>query len=273
MRRTRHVKGPNTRTAKGPLKTAKRAGQNKRHAGKAHSTASGADFWNREYQEGEHFSLSDKPGSELVKFVRWFRREQAHMDFSMMQVLDVGCGNGRNLLYLADQYDARGAGFDLSVSAVEQANARAAVGNLTERVRFYPHNLANPIPEPSDSVDLVVDMMVSHCLRASERAQYKQEVLRLLPPGGFVMIKTFLREGDQHAVRMMHDYPGGEEGSYIHPMIGIYEFVTTERAFREFWEDEFIIHLLNKSHGYTRLGGNVPYKRRYMVAYLERKGR
>ncbi len=272
MRRTRHTKGPNTRTAKGPLKTPARAGQNRKFAGKGHSTANGADFWNREYTEGEHFSLSDKPGSELVKFTRWFRGEQGHMDLSQMQVLDVGCGNGRNLIYLADQYGASGAGFDLSESAVASARASAEKLGISSSVRFYQHNLAEVIPESDQTYELILDMMVSHCLRSTERSRYKREVLRLLQPGGFMMIKTFLREGDQHAARMMRDHPGGEPNSYIHPMIGIYEYVTTEAAFREFWEDEFIIHLLHKSHGYQHWGG-VPYKRRYMVAYLERKGR
>jgi SAM-dependent methyltransferase len=269
-RRTRHVPTGKPRTANGPVIRAKRAGQNRKYAGQSHSVQNGADFWNREYTSGEHFSLSDKPGSELVKFARWFRREQAHMDFSMLNVLDVGCGNGRNLLYLADQYDAAGSGFDLSASAIASAE-KAAIGfNLTRPVRFYVHNLADIIPEPDGSVGVVLDMMVSHCLNRAQRLQYRAEIKRVLEPGGFVMIKTFLREGDEHAKKLIAEHPAGEEGSYIHPMIGIYEHVTTEKYFRDFWDEDFIIHLLHKSHGYQHWGG-TPYKRRYMVAYLEKK--
>ena len=233
-----------------------------------HSTISGQQFWNREYVEGNHFSLSLKPASELVKCMRWFRREQDHYDLSSMSILDIGCGNGRNALYMAETFGCQGSGFDFSSSAVEAANQLAKSEKLP--LDFFVHNLENPIPKPDASYDFAIDMMVSHCLRLPARQQYKSEIIRLLRDDGFLVIKTFLREGDEHAKRMIQTHPGGEPNSYIHPMIKIFEHVTSEREFVEFWEPEFQIIVLHKSHGYQHWGG-VPYKRRYMVAYLQKK--
>ncbi len=36
-------------------------------------------------------------------------------------VLDIGCGNGRNLLQVCQEFDMKGKGFDISGVAIEQA--------------------------------------------------------------------------------------------------------------------------------------------------------
>ncbi len=244
-----------------------KVGQVKRSvSGGKHSIQEGGRFWNREYKAGDHFSLSESEGADLKKFMRFMRREQDHLDVTTMSFMDVGCGNGRNSVYLAREFGMKGVGFDIAESAID--TARQLGRGLP--IKFYVHNLGEPdLAEPDLSCDLVLDMMVSHCLNKAERQNYRSEILRVLRPGGFMFVKTFLREGDEHAKRMIREHPAGEPGSYIHPMIGILEHTWGEEEFREFWGDDFRVHLLHRSHGYQRWGGQ-PYKRRYMVVYLER---
>jgi SAM-dependent methyltransferase len=245
----------------------KRAGQKRGHMNKDHNAKQGNSFWNKEYKKGEHFSLSDQESAELVKFMKWMKREEDHIDPSQLEFIDVGCGNGRNSVYLSRNFRMKGVGFDLAASAIESAQK---LGQGLP-IRFFVHNLCSPeIPLPDQSADLVIDLMVSHCLRSREREAYHQEMMRILRPEGYIFIKTFLREGDEHAKRMIREHPGGEEGSYIHPMIGIFEHTWTENEFVDFWGNDFNVRLLHKSHGYQRWGGQ-PYKRRYMVAYLQKK--
>lgn len=254
--------------AKAKVRTGPRGGQTKMStSGGKHSTQKGSSFWNREYQQGDHFSLSEKEGAEVHKFMRWLRKTDDFRMVSDLEFMDVGCGNGRNSVYLSREFGMMGSGFDISHTAID--TARQLGRGLP--VKFYVHNLAEPdLAEPDQSKDIILDFMVSHCLRDAERNNYRQELLRVLRPQGYVCIKTFLREGDEHAKRMIREHPAGEVGSYIHPMIGIYEHTWTESEFVDFWSADFIIHLLHKSHGYQRWGGQ-PYKRRYMVAYLERR--
>lgn len=230
-------------------------------------SAPGKRFWQQEYKSGEHFSLSLQHSSELTAFTRWIRKLAGDDVFTGVTVLDIGCGNGRNIGYLARQYGVSGVGFDVAESAIALAKTEFADTNI----RYITHDLHQlPYPIPDASVDFCLDFMVSHLLRAAERDMYREELLRVLKPDGWFVVKTFLREGDENAKRMIAEYPTGEDGSYIHPKIGVYEYVWTERAFREFYEPFFTIHLLHKSHGYHRWG-NIPYRRRYLVAYLERK--
>ena len=223
------------------------AGQVRRSVSRGkHSVTAGNQFWNREYKAGDHLSLSENEGAELKKFMRWMRREQNHIDVSTLRFMDVGCGNGRNSVYLAREFGMRGVGFDMAEAAID--TARQLGKGLP--VKFYVHNLSEPVlAEPDNSCDLVLDMMVTHCLNERERANYREEILRVLEPGGFMFVKTFLREGDEHAKRMIREHPAGEVGSYIHPMIGIYEHTWTEDEFTQFWGKEFKIHLLHRSHG------------------------
>jgi SAM-dependent methyltransferase len=223
------------------------------------------ETWDKEYQDPEYFSMSTKAGSEVVKFARHMRKEFGDDYFEYTQVLDVGCGNGRNLIYLAENYGAKGIGFDISQTAIKQA--KDAAGNLP--LKFIAQPIATRLPADDSSIDVVVDAMASHCLKEKERDEYMKELKRVTKSGGWMFIKTFLWEGDQHAKRMSEMYPGGEPYSYIHPRLGVFEHVWTEDRLINFLQRFGDIKFVYRSHGYHKMG-SVPYKRRYIVCYVEK---
>lgn len=224
------------------------------------------DTWDKEYQDPEYFSMSDKAGSETVKFARHMRKEFGDDYFNYTNVLDAGCGNGRNLIYLAENYGAKGIGFDISQTAINQAKVAAA----TLPLKFVAQPMQQKIPAEDQSVDVVLDVMASHCLKEAEREEYLHELNRVMKPGAWMFIKTFLWEGDQHAKRMSEMYPGGEPYSYIHPRLGVFEHVWTEDRLMEFLGRIGEVEFIYRSHGYHKMGA-VPYKRRYIVCYVEKK--
>ena len=92
----------------------------------------GAGFWNNEYkkgekgEKGERFPLSDKPSEDLLAFCSFLEREHGKNVLNNYQVaLDIGCGNGRNALHLAERYGMKVAGFDISKEGVWAAERRA----------------------------------------------------------------------------------------------------------------------------------------------------
>lgn len=222
-------------------------------------------FWDQEYKRPTHLSLSDEPADDLEKFTRWLARNDGeHVLYPKNTVLDLGSGNGRNLLYLAKEFRIKGIGYDLSEVAVTQAKAKAEKLPL----EFYKRSIVGDLGLPDRSVMLVLDMMTSHYLNQEERRILRDEIERVLEPGGFLFFKSFLAEGDLHAERLLREYPGKEPFTYIHPKIGVPEYVWTEERLREFFGGKFNIRKIYKSH--KHLSHGRAFRRRTIVAYLEK---
>ena len=87
-------------------------------------------FWNKEYNKRgavHNLTVSNKPSSDLVKFLKWLdKHPESGVELGVdSTVYDIGCGNGRNLIYLAREFGMRGGGFDISEEAITYANQRA----------------------------------------------------------------------------------------------------------------------------------------------------
>ncbi|MDO8603848.1 MAG: class I SAM-dependent methyltransferase, partial [bacterium] len=207
----------------------------------------GHTFWDKEYKAGNHLALSNNPSEDLVKFTRWLTREYGREYLNQAaSVLDLGCGNGRNLLHLARTFGMKGVGLDTSSEAIAQAKALSV--NLP--IEYQIQNIANPLLVTDSSQALVLDMMTSHFLRKEERLRLREEIARVLKPGGWLFWKTFLLDHDEHAKRLLQENPADEEGSYIHPKIGLLEHVFTEKEIENALSGKFTIQKITKSHGH-----------------------
>lgn len=228
--------------------------------------ASGQSFWDQEYKDSDNLALSTNPGEDLIKFTRWLERDHGRLYLNpLASVADLGCGNGRNLIYLSKTYGMRGFGCDISQEAISQAKKRTA--QLQLPLTYAVQSIANPIPLPDQSQTFVLDMMTSHFLNAAQRTAFKDEMARVLKPGGWLFFKTFLLDEDTHAKRLLEDHPADEPGSYIHPQIGVPEHVFTEDEIVELLSDKFFIHKMLKSHGHLR---SKAAKRRSISVYAQK---
>jgi SAM-dependent methyltransferase len=222
-------------------------------------------FWNKEYRHGAHLTLSTTPSEDMIKFTRWLERQEGRKTLNpIASMLDIGCGNGRNLVYLSNNYGMRGFGFDISASAIESARKLSEDLPLTYEVR----SMADPLPLPDASQTIVLDMMVSHFLDAEKRGQLVAEIARVLRPGGWFFFKTFLLDEDRNAERLLRTSPGEEEGTYVHPEIGVPEHVATEQEIEASLAPYFAIHKMVKSHGHLSKG--KAHKRRSISVYAQR---
>jgi ubiquinone/menaquinone biosynthesis C-methylase UbiE len=222
-------------------------------------------FWDEEYGKANHLTLSDDPAEDLGKFVRWAVRNSEWPPFPEGGfVLDVGCGNGRNIISLCREAHMEGLGIDISSTALTLAHKMAKGLPII----FKEQTASKPFPVADQSVDVVLDMMSTHFLNKKEREAYRDELVRIMKPYGWFFFKTFVLDGDLHAKRLILEHPTDEENSYMHPKIKSQEHVWTEEEIEEFFSPYFKIYKMIKSYKHIYQG--KAFKRRTISVYMER---
>jgi ubiquinone/menaquinone biosynthesis C-methylase UbiE len=225
-------------------------------------------FWDKEYSKPTHLALSTEPGEDLETFARWaVRNSEWHPFPKGGEVIDIGCGNGRNLIFICKEFNMRGYGIDISDTAIAEANKMKDKLEIT----FKAGSMSEKLPQENESVDVVLDMMASHFMNKDEREKLLAEIVRVMKPYGWFFMKTFVMDGDTHAKRLINEYPGKEENTYIHPKMGVPEHVWTEAGIHEFLAPYFKIHKKLKSYKHVTKDGK-PYKRRTISVYAEKLG-
>jgi ubiquinone/menaquinone biosynthesis C-methylase UbiE len=101
--------------------------------------------------------------------------------------VDVGCGTGTDLLFLARQ-GYRVVGVDIAVEPLRFARERLRQAGLEvpliqADVRFLPFRDA--------SIDLICDSGCFHCFAPEIRPMYARSVARVLKPGGVLFMREF----------------------------------------------------------------------------------
>ncbi|WP_317440999.1 class I SAM-dependent methyltransferase [Streptomyces collinus] len=148
------------------------------------ATGDGKDFWDRFYADRSKpvpFFVA-KPDESLA----------AYLDQGLIapgRALDLGCGAGRNTLFLASrgfEVDA----VDLSPTAIAWAADRAHEAGVD--VRFLCGDaFAFSATELSGPYDLVVDSGCFHHLPPHRRLSYLALLDRVLAPGGHLSLTSF----------------------------------------------------------------------------------
>ncbi|NDJ53708.1 MAG: class I SAM-dependent methyltransferase [Chloroflexi bacterium] len=96
------------------------------------------------------------------------------------QALDIGCGTGTNVIYLARQ-GWQAVGVDVVGQAIRQAEKKARYAGLTESTRFLHADIARlpelSIPQP---LDLVLDIGCFHALSKETQRSYPTHIAALM---------------------------------------------------------------------------------------------
>ena len=221
--------------------------------------------WEKEYKSPKFLTLGTEPLSVVKDFFKELRRKQK-VDMSNFEVLDLGCGNGKNVIYAVENFCKSGIGYDISKTAIDQAK------KLSENVsiKYEIRSIGEKYPLENESVDIILDVTSSNSLNETEREIYLQEMSRVLKPRGFIFVRALCLDGDKNAKQLIKEFPGAEKDTYILPGVGVTERVFTKEDFTKTYQQYFEIIYLEKTEGYQKWG-NQSYKRNYWVAYLKKK--
>lgn len=142
--------------------------------------------WNWREVGGAHRRHWKTPAMEIFHFANLLHREDKR------KVYDVGCGLGRNLLYLISQgFEARGS--DLSPDAVAEVNAELERMDYPHRVS---HSCMTGIAEAPGSYDAVIAYNVIYHAMREDLERTVGKIRDMLVPGG-LFFSTFLPKTDE----------------------------------------------------------------------------
>ena len=138
--------------------------------------------WNKVFQEHE---WGRWPSEELVRFVgRHFR--DCHRN-SRLRALEVGCGTGANLVFLAKE-GFQTVGMDGSDVALKRARGRLQEEGLLANLHLGD---VVKLPFPDAEFDLVADVECIYANSWEDSRRIIREVHRVLKPGGMFLSITF----------------------------------------------------------------------------------
>jgi SAM-dependent methyltransferase len=191
-----------------------------------------------------------EPSGGLVKLISMLKIR----DFTGKRAVDIGCGKGRNSIYLAEQ-GFQVTGLEYIKPALEAAQKLAEARGQVPNIEFLQAEIDRPWEFPNDYFDLAVDSFSSIDIETlTGRQTYRDEMLRTLKPGGYAMV-TVVSTDDEWEAELITSSPGSEPNSTIWPQNGKYQKDYDEAELRDFYK-EFKVVALEKvtRRGRVKLG-------------------
>jgi SAM-dependent methyltransferase len=155
-------------------------------------------FWNQAFDEQiARQAYNTAPVEAVVRTVAYYLRDRFSAgELRTLNFLEVGCGAGPNLIWLA-QKGIGVSGVDISSTALELARENLEKANLTGQIRALLEAPAGHLPFDNESFDGLIEACVFQHLARNERAAAFAEVSRVLKPGG-VFVGYML--ADDHSI-------------------------------------------------------------------------
>jgi SAM-dependent methyltransferase len=204
--------------------------------------------WDKIFKErGKYFT---KPQKDTPKVVKLFKKK------GIKKVLDLGCGSGRHLVYLAKQgFEVYG--FDISKRGIEIA--RDWLKNEELKANLKVGSIYKKLPYKDNFFDAIVSVRVIHHAKVKSVRKLIKEIERILKPGGLLFItvarlqpkklKIPMVQSKMIAPRTYVSLEGKEKGA-IHYL---YNKTLLRRDFRNFKIYNIWVDSSSKKH-YCLLG-------------------
>ncbi|HET7739204.1 MAG TPA: FAD-dependent oxidoreductase [Mycobacterium sp.] len=151
-----------------------------------------SEYWERHYGQRQRI-WSGRVNAQLAKVVA---------DLPVGHALDLGCGEGGDAVWLAEQ-GWHVTAVDISETAIARAAAEAEARGVRDRVSFERHDLSDSFPE--GTFDLVSAQFLHSTVRL-ERPQILANAARAVAPGGHLVIVDHAGM-PSWATNVPHDHP------------------------------------------------------------------
>ncbi|HEC87532.1 MAG TPA: class I SAM-dependent methyltransferase [Thermoplasmatales archaeon] len=132
-----------------------------------------------------------KPWKECIEFIERLPREST--------VADIGCGNGRHLIYCAE-HCSKAIGVDISINLLKIAKGK--IQNM-ENVELVNADVLS-LPFMDNSIDHILFIATLHNIHGREnRLKALSEIKRVLKPSGTALISVWSRWQERFLVHFL----------------------------------------------------------------------
>lgn len=143
------------------------------------------DLWQIEYQKkGIPSSFREDPSGSVLDFMNWLRNK----GITDGTALDIGCGTGRNSLYLASQgFDVYS--LDIVGDMVNRLNRQAQELGYQGKVHAYCQSVTDDWPFPGQKFQVGLDTFCyKHQIDPAGRQVYRRELVRTFKEDGVYLL-------------------------------------------------------------------------------------
>ena len=148
--------------------------------------------WNTTYQSDKKV-WGDKPSELAIIGYNYLRESRGFRERTDIFILDLGCGYGRDAIFLAQNLPCHILGLDNSQAAIDMAR-QSLKGDLTKRVEFLCYDFTNV----NDKYDVIFASNLYLLLKTDERVKLRETIKRCLKPDGVMLLSTLSVRDPQH---------------------------------------------------------------------------
>lgn len=172
------------------------------------------------------------PSSGISLFWKWLKERGA---ISHLKGVEMGCGKGRNAIFLAEQ-GIDMTGFDFSRVAIEEATKRVVDAGVQDRAHFVVQDATVSWPFENETFDIAIDCFASTDIESPPgRAFARDEFMRVLKPDGYLFVYTLSTDDEFHK-EVAPTSPAEERNAFLHPTTGKFEKVFDQEELTTFYE-------------------------------------
>lgn len=143
------------------------------------------ELWERSFEEqiAKH-AYNTSPVESVIRNVAYYMRSRYSQDeWKNLHFLEIGCGAGPNLVWLAEK-GVKVSGIDIASNALELARSNLGRFGHEKLIGDLREASATDVPFPDATFDGIIEACVFQHIDRAGREKAFAEVARLLKPGG-----------------------------------------------------------------------------------------
>jgi len=177
-------------------------------------------IWDKIFKERGKVFI--KPQEDVPKIAALFKKQ------GVKKILDLGCGSGRHLIYLAkNNFDVYG--IDIAKSGIKIAKNWLKDKNLKAQLKIG--DIYQKLPYPDNFFDAIISIQTLHHARVEKIRKLMKEIERILKPKGliFVTVRRALRaRGWKKNKIVIHKWKGWKKKKVKYKVIDWRTYIPVE---------------------------------------------